>query len=38
MDRYQYPKEEQKLLESLRQPFAVYQIVDGKIEAVVISD
>ena len=38
MDKYQYPKDEQKLLEGLRQPFAVFQQVDGTIYPLVISD
>ncbi len=31
MEKYRFTSEQQKLLEGLRQPFAVYQFIDRKV-------
>ena len=38
MERYRFTTEQQKLLEGLRQPFAVYQFIDRKVVTIVLSD
>ena len=38
MNRYQLPQQEQKALERLRQPFAIYQFVDKRVLTLVLSD
>ena len=38
MDRYRYSEEERAVLEGLQQPLAVYQLVDGKVLTVLVSD
>ena len=38
MERYRFTSEQQKLLEGLRQPFAVYQFIDRKVVTIVLSD
>lgn len=38
MERYTFPAEKRCALESLRQPFAVYQIIDKRVVALLVSD
>ncbi|MBR5755993.1 MAG: EAL domain-containing protein [Firmicutes bacterium] len=38
MERYKFPPKEQKSLEHLRQPFAIYQFVDKKVCTLMLSD
>ena len=38
MNRYTYPNEVRAALEGLQQPLAVYQLLDGKIATVLVSD
>ena len=38
MERYRFTSEQQKLMEGLRQPFAVYQFVDRRVVTLVLSD
>ena len=38
MERYRLTKQEQKLLEGLQQPFAVYQFVDKRVATLALSD
>lgn len=38
MEKYQFTKQEQSILESLQQPFAVYQFVDRRVVTLVISE
>ena len=38
MERYHYSDEARTALERLQQPFAVYQVADGKISTLLVSD
>ena len=38
MDRYTYPDEARAVLESQKQPLAVYQLINKKIVTVLVSD
>ncbi|MBR5109732.1 MAG: GGDEF and EAL domain-containing protein [Clostridia bacterium] len=38
MERYQFPEEQRAWMESLRQPFAVYQMIGKRIETLLLSD
>lgn len=38
MEKYQFSKQEQEILEGLKQPFAVYQFVDKKVVTLILSD
>ena len=38
MERYNYSPEERKILESLEQPLAIYQVVDRRVVTLVVSD
>ena len=38
MERYQYTKDQQLLLESIQTPFAVYQLIDKRVVTLVLSD
>ena len=38
MERYRLPEQEQKLFESLAQPFAVYQFLDKRVVTIALSD
>ena len=38
MEKYIYDAEERKVLEAMEMPFVIYQIVDGKIETLLVSD
>jgi hypothetical protein len=38
METYHYSHEARKTLESLQQPLAIYQAVDGKISTLLVSD
>ena len=38
MERYRFTSEQQKLMEGMRQPFAVYQFIERKVVTLVLSD
>ena len=38
MQKYCFPQQEQRMLERLKQPFAVYQFVDRRVVTLVLSD
>ena len=38
MERYQYPEAARKTLESMKQALAVYQVIDGQVVTLLISD
>ena len=38
MDRYSFSTEKRAALESLRQPFAVYQFIDKRVVTLILSD